>query len=1453
MLRTSKRVAGAITLVLSAHGLTRAVEVKKPEVATYDSLASREFFRPELSVSLGTRPAPVPEALAAIVGPDARLFVDVRSGAPTNLLAAIPMIPGNGTGNAITLEKVDAAVVGDLVRAFAVSHAAALSLDPADAGPSHAALVTPDLWHVRIPQVVDGIPVRYAHLAATISHGNMVLFGTEMWGDVAVDTHPELGATQAVDAGFAYAGGWRAGDTVVASAKLEIVPTAPQGDEGSYGHVLVWSFTFRREGAMESWEVLVDAHTGEIVSFQDTNQYEPRRIQGNVYPLTSTGICPTNTTCGSVQVDAPMPYADTGLPAPNNFADAAGLWDDAAGAATTTLDGRFVRMTDTCGPINVSSAGAGIDLGGVNGQHDCLSAGGSPGNTSASRSGYYELNKLIEMARGWLPANGWLQQKLTSNMNLVNTCNAFYDPGSGTINFYRSGGGCRNTGEIAAVFDHEWGHALDDNDSLGALSSSSEAYGDITAIYRLRTSCVGYGFFQTANKGCGMTADGTGFNQNESLTGSYCDTNCSGVRDTDWAKHVTNQPATPQNFVCGHCSSGPGPCGRQVHCSASPARQAAWDLVARDLPSPPLNMSQEDAFNLGAKLFFQGSGTIGSWHDCSCSAGTSSGCGATHGYMAWLAADDDDGNLSNGTPHMTAIFNAFNRHGIACVTPPRVNSGCASGPTAAPVVTTSSTAPNQITLNWTAVPNANRYRVLRTEGYAGCDFGKALIYEGSALSYADEDVADDRIYSYVVQAVGVSGACMGPGSPCASTAPVSCQSRLTLDRSTYNCADVLQIRLSDADLKNGGPQTVAVSSPAEATPEIVTLVETPPGTGLYRGSIPTSSAASTGAGVLKVADGGSATVEFVDASACGTPNVAVQRTAAIDCTGNACNGTFTLNKAAYTCLDGVDIILTDTDIAGAGSTAVDVTTGSETETFTLLESSPGTFGGSFTTRSASPGPNGIINVVHGQPMTLSYLDADGCGVPGSLKQKSVPVDCTGQGCFGAISTDRPVYTCSDSIGVSLYDYDLIGAGSKSISVSSTAETTPETIVLAESPVTEGLFVGTLPTAVAPTPGDGKIGGGTGATATLTYQDASACGIPNVTAPKAVTLDCAPPLISNVRADRITGSTARLAWATDEPSTTSASYGASAPPATPVPEDPALVTSHAVQLTGLAACSRVYYGVGSADAFAQSSQSDNGGQFYAFDVGTDVPLAVPFTNLPVTLADVTPTAVAVPFTVSDARTIADVNVKISVTHFSDGQLVVSLRHPDGTSVALVSHRGGSGDNFNGTVFDDEAASPITSGFAPFAGTFRPEGLLSVLDGKSAQGSWKLEVLDTAPGGAATITGIELQFALGTPCGPEEVSGVVWTDKSTLTWAAALTADTYTIFRGAGSGLPKLLTSEADSCARGATSSTSLTGLTDHPAPGVLHWWLVRGGNAMGSGSAGFATGGLRILDSTGPCP
>src|SRR6185295_16853018 len=466
----------------------------------------------------------------------------------------------------------------------------------------------------------------------------------------------------------------------------------------------------------------------------------------------------------------PMPFANTGFASPNNFTNSTGLYNYTSGTATTTLTGQFVRIVDNCGAISNSSATGAINLGGTNNQHDCTTGGGSAGNTPASRSAFYEVNKLAEMARGWLPTNAWLQGQVTANMNLNLTCNAFWN--GSTINFYRSGGGCRNTGEIAAVFDHEWGHGLDDNDTAGALSNSSEAYADVAAIYRLQTSCVGYGFFQTLDDGCGQTSDGTGFNTNEAQQGAaHCDLDCSGVRDADYLKHNPNTPDTPLGFVCTSCLTGSGPCGRQVHCAAAPARQAAWDFVARDLQSAPFSLDSQTAFINANRIFYQGSGNIGAWHSCTC-GGTANGCGAANGYMQWLAADDDNGNINDGTPHMTALFNAFNRHGIACSTPTAVNSGCAAGPSAA--TTLSGTAGNfQSALSWSSVAGATRYWVFRSEGHAGCNFGKTKIAETTSLSFTDTQVANGRNYYYNIVAAGASNACSGRASNCVTVTPVA--------------------------------------------------------------------------------------------------------------------------------------------------------------------------------------------------------------------------------------------------------------------------------------------------------------------------------------------------------------------------------------------------------------------------------------------------------------------------------------------------------------------------------------------------------------------------------------------------------------------------------------------------------------------------------------------------------
>lgn len=783
--------------------LTQAVWAARPKTVQ-TSLDQKEFFLPELYISSSTVPlgsiaAKLPNRAAwqdasaqkAAAGSSFIVHVDPRSGVAASILGAEPLIPGDGAGNALTLDQVSqrlgapvTAITPVTVARAARSHIAAkvsvLGIDPAQMGATRATQVRPDYWQISIPQVYKGVPVRHGRLALTISHGNVVAMGAESWGNVDIDTLPYMSADQAVDAGFNYLEGRQAADVIVQEPMLEIVPIAPpqhqagdlfKGAPGQgYGHRLVWSYVFVRPPSQSRWEVLVDAHTGEVISFQDTNQYVQRQISGGVYPLTATGICPNADQCGTMQTGWPMPFANTGLASPNNFTNSAGIFNWTSGTVTTTLSGQFVRISDSCGAISNSSTTGDINLGGTNNQHDCTTGGGSAGNTPAARTGFYELNKLIEQARGYLPSNNWLNQQLTSNMNINQTCNAFWSTAAGTVNFYRSGGGCRNTGELAGVFDHEWGHGLDDNDAAGSLSNSSEGYADIAAIYRLEASCVGHGFFQTLDDGCGQTSDGTGFNSNEAQQGAaHCDTDCSGVRDADWAKHNPNTPDTALGFVCTSCLTGPGPCGRQVHCAAAPSRQAAWDFATRDLTAAPFNLDSQTAFLVANRVFYQGSGNIGSWHTCTCGS-ASAGCGATNAYIQWLTADDDNGNINDGTPHMTALFNAFNRHGIACATPTATNSGCAGGPTAAS--TLSATPGNyQVGLSWTAVTGAANYQVYRSEGHAGCNFGKAKIATVTGTSFTDTQVANGRQYYYNVVAAGSSQACAGRASNCVTVTP----------------------------------------------------------------------------------------------------------------------------------------------------------------------------------------------------------------------------------------------------------------------------------------------------------------------------------------------------------------------------------------------------------------------------------------------------------------------------------------------------------------------------------------------------------------------------------------------------------------------------------------------------------------------------------------------------------
>jgi subtilisin-like proprotein convertase family protein len=98
-------------------------------------------------------------------------------------------------------------------------------------------------------------------------------------------------------------------------------------------------------------------------------------------------------------------------------------------------------------------------------------------------------------------------------------------------------------------------------------------------------------------------------------------------------------------------------------------------------------------------------------------------------------------------------------------------------------------------------------------------------------------------------------------------------------------------------------------------------------------------------------------------------------------------------------------------------------------------------------------------------------------------------------------------------------------------------------------------------------------------------------------------------------------------------------------------------------------------------------------------------------------------------IDDAGTIEDLNVLVNISHPLDSDVDVFLVAPDGqTRIELFTDVGASGDDFEDTILDDEAPTPITEGSAPFAGSYRPEGNLSELIGKNICGTWTLEVSD-----------------------------------------------------------------------------------------------------------------------------
>jgi len=631
-------------------------------------------------------------------------ILDGRTGRPVLVQGSgIPMIPGRGNSLAADVlaglpmpdGKITVDTLEPLARSFIEANASllhpaqgTLELDRKTSSIGRDGR----LGSIYFTWKIDGVPVEGAAVFLRINSGNVIQFGAPLVGPVNSDTKPVLGEQRAIEELMAHSG----------DAELYRLEGSPvlllQPEDGSskLEYRLVWKITYRTYGRFETWEGRVDARTGEIVGFRDTNAYT--RVTGGVYP---------RSVQEQNEVTVPFPKVDLDNDGVAETTDNAGGFNYGGGVVSTGLNGQWFdttcnSCTNPAQPLVELDFGAGVLAFGTGGQDGI----GNGASTPADRNSFYHLNQIRRVAKKWLPSFTWLDNTIISFVNIDATCNAYYD---GDVNFYRSGGGCNNTGEIADVITHEWGHGIDLN-SRGGDGATGEGTADVVAMHLSHSPLIGPGFH----------------------------TDGSPVRNVDSAGPRGLLTTTNISSICPAIGSL-GPLGYEVHCEGEIYGQAAWDLAQ----SLVAKHGYHTGWRISERIFFSSLNGVASYLPSN----------AWPAYTAYMAADDDDGDITNGTPNAQEIFDAFDAHGIALGL--RATSPACARPVQPLVVVTPQCG--SFDLSWDAVAGVDHYEILRGELRLEQALFPRVTLPAGQTTYVDMEVAPGMDYWYVVVAVDGAG------------------------------------------------------------------------------------------------------------------------------------------------------------------------------------------------------------------------------------------------------------------------------------------------------------------------------------------------------------------------------------------------------------------------------------------------------------------------------------------------------------------------------------------------------------------------------------------------------------------------------------------------------------------------------------------------------------------------
>lgn len=464
------------------------------------------------------------------------------------------------------------------------------------------AIGTSDKVAVEFHQQVKGIPVRAASVHAIFTtQGDLLgIDTTAMPGVETLSVRPKADGYAAVSAAHqAFLEDTGREALEFGKPQLVIIKTHP----GTLAEArLAWSVDLRNEGDLgqplgKRYFLAADDTSYQVLEQEELIHHQ---LNGHVESYATPG---TKANSGS---NPPALH-------PMRFMTV----QSSSGNTTTDASGNFSIPGYTGGNVTFSYSGPWVTVQNNGGSNYALTNSYTPGTSvnpvmntgqtefvTSEASCFDSVVDFHEWMEDIDPGDTTFDFPVLANANIASTCNAYYNGSS--INMYRAGGSCNNTG-FSTVVAHEQGHWANDLYSSGnGFDGFGEGNADVFAMYLYDTPILGDDFYS-----------GGGFIRTGLNTRQFC-------------------------------GDSQGGCYGQVHADGEVLMGALWKVrdnlnqtlgnAGGDLTADTLLFAWMNAFNdTQIKNIIE---------------------------QHWLILDDNDGNILNGTPNFADIDNGFLAQGF---------------------------------------------------------------------------------------------------------------------------------------------------------------------------------------------------------------------------------------------------------------------------------------------------------------------------------------------------------------------------------------------------------------------------------------------------------------------------------------------------------------------------------------------------------------------------------------------------------------------------------------------------------------------------------------------------------------------------------------------------------------------------------------------------------------------